>query len=57
MWNIIKGSAGHGIKTNKFLKTRNHAFAKLIAQIIQLRANFPKNRIKAIRMDNAGEFT
>jgi len=39
------------------LSTRNHAFAKLIAQIIRLRASFPKNSIKSIRMDNAGEFT
>jgi len=39
------------------LSTQNHAFAKLIAQIIRLRASFPENRIKAIRMDNAGEFT
>ena len=39
------------------LSTQNHAFAKLIAQIIRLRASFPKNRIKAIRMDNAREFT
>jgi hypothetical protein len=39
------------------LSTRNHVFAKLIAQIIRLRASFPENCIKAIRMDNAGEFT
>ena len=39
------------------LSTWNHAFPKLIAQIIRLRANFPENRIKSIRMDNAGEFT
>ena len=39
------------------LSTWNHAFVKLIAQIIRLRASFPKNRIKAIRMDNAREFT
>jgi hypothetical protein len=39
------------------LSTRNHTFAKLIAQIIRLRASFPENSIKLIRMDNAGEFT
>jgi hypothetical protein len=39
------------------LSTRNHAFAKLIAQIIPLRASFPENRFQSIRMDNAGEFT
>ena len=39
------------------LSTRNHAFARLISQIIQLRANFPDSRIQSIRMDNAGEFT
>ncbi|KAJ1280008.1 hypothetical protein BS78_04G199400 [Paspalum vaginatum] len=39
------------------LSTWNHAFAKFIAQIIRLRAGFSENRIKAVRMDNAGEFT
>ena len=39
------------------LSTRNHAFAKLIAQIIKLRANHPEHRIKTIRMDNAAEFS
>ena len=39
------------------LSTRNHAFPKFIAQIIRLRASFPENRIKSIRIDNAGEFT
>ncbi|KAJ0557827.1 putative RNA-directed DNA polymerase [Helianthus annuus] len=39
------------------LATRNVAFARLLAQIIQLRANFPDNQIRNIRMDNAGEFT
>src|ERR1041384_7391026 len=39
------------------LSTRNHAFAKLISQIIQIRNTFPDHRIKSIHMDNAGEFT
>ena len=39
------------------LSTRNHAIARLMSQIIQLRANFPDSRIKSIRIDNAGEFT
>ncbi|KAJ0575449.1 putative RNA-directed DNA polymerase [Helianthus annuus] len=39
------------------LATRNVAFARLLAQIIQLRAHFPENPIKTIRVDNAGEFT
>ena len=39
------------------LATRNIAFARLLAQIIQLRANFPDYQIKRIRLDNAGEFT
>jgi hypothetical protein len=39
------------------LSTRNHAFAKLITQIIKLRANHPEHRIKSIRMDNAIEFS
>jgi hypothetical protein len=36
------------------LSTWNHAFAKLIAQVIWLRASKPEHRIKSIRMDNAG---
>ena len=39
------------------LSTRNLAFAKLLAQILKLRAHFPDNQIKKIRLDNAGEFT
>ena len=39
------------------LSTRNVAFARLLAQIIKLRAQFPDYPIKSIRMDNAGEFT
>lgn len=39
------------------LSTRNVAFAKLLAQIIKLRAHFPDQHIKCIRLDNAGEFT
>ena len=39
------------------LSTRNLAFAKLLAQILKLRAHFPDNHIKKIRLDNAGEFT
>jgi hypothetical protein len=39
------------------LSTRNHAFSKIIAQIIKLRAHYPEHRIQSIRMDNAAEFT
>ena len=39
------------------LSTRNHAFAKLIAQIIRLKASFPEHQIKSIQMDNAAEFS
>ena len=39
------------------LSTRNMAFAKLLAAIIKLRAQFPDHTIKKIRLDNAGEFT
>ena len=39
------------------LSTRNLAFARLLAQLIGLRAQFPDNPIKTIRLDNAGEFT
>ncbi|CAN1250021.1 Copia protein [Linum perenne] len=39
------------------LSTRNMAFARLLAQLIRLRAHFPDHPIKRIRLDNAGEFT
>jgi transposase InsO family protein len=39
------------------LSTRNIAFARLLAQIIRLRTQFPDYPIQTIRMDNAGEFT
>ena len=39
------------------LSTRNLAFARLLAQLIRLRAQFPDNPIKTITLDNAGEFT
>ena len=39
------------------LSTRNIAFARLLAQIIQLKAQFPNYHIKTIRLDNAGEFS
>ncbi|WCJ38519.1 hypothetical protein M5689_019577 [Euphorbia peplus] len=39
------------------LSTRNMAFARLLAQIIRLRVQFPDYTIKSIRLDNAGEFT
>ena len=39
------------------LSTRNVAFAKLLAQIIRIRAHFSDYPIKSIRLDNAGEFT
>ena len=38
------------------LSTRNNAFAKFIAKLIGLRAQFPNYPIKSIRMDNANEF-
>ena len=39
------------------LSTRNHAFAKIISQIIKLKAHYPEHRIQTIRMDNAAEFS
>lgn len=39
------------------LSTRNAAYAKLLAQIIHLRAHHPDHPIKSICLDNAGEFT
>jgi IS30 family transposase len=38
------------------LLTRNHAFAKIMAQLIKLKAHYPEHRIQSIRMDNATEF-
>ena len=38
------------------LSSRNVSFSKLLAQIIQLRAQLPDHPIKKIRLDNAGEF-
>ena len=40
-----------------FLSTRNVAFAKLLAQIIRLKAQFLYHPIKTILLDNAGEFS
>ena len=37
------------------LSTRNLAYARLLAQIMKLRAYFPDHPIKTIRLDNAGE--
>ena len=39
------------------ISTRNVVFARLLAQMIKLRAQFPDYPIKTIRLDNAGEFT
>jgi hypothetical protein len=40
-----------------FLSTCNHVFAKFMTQVIRLKANYPKYRIKGIRMDNVAEFS
>ena len=39
------------------LSSRNVVFARLLAQIIRFRAQFPDHPIKTIRLDNAGEFS
>jgi hypothetical protein len=39
------------------LSTRNHAFAKIMAQVIRLKTCFPENQIQSIRLDNATEFS
>ena len=39
------------------LLTRNVAFARLLAQMIKLLAQFPDYSIKTIRLDNVSEFT
>jgi transposase InsO family protein len=39
------------------LSTYNHAFTKFMTQVIRLKVNYPKYRIKSIHMDNAAEFS
>jgi len=39
------------------LSTCNYAFAKIMAQLIKLKAHYPKYWIQSIRMDNAAEFS
>jgi hypothetical protein len=39
-----------------FLSTCNHAFAKIITQVIRLRAHNPKHQIQSIQINNAAEF-
>ena len=39
------------------LLTQNHVFAKIIVQVIKLKAQHPEHQIKSIRMDNAAEFS
>jgi hypothetical protein len=38
------------------LLTQNHAFAKIMAQVISLKASFSENQIQSIRLDNATKF-
>ena len=40
-----------------FIINSQHGFARLLAQIIRLKAQFSDYTIKTIRLDNAGEFT
>jgi hypothetical protein len=35
----------------------NHAFAKIMSQVIRLEANFSEHRIQSIRLDNVTEFS
>jgi peptide/histidine transporter 3/4 len=39
------------------LSTRNHAFAKIVAQVIKLKAQHPEHQIRSIQMDNAAKFS
>ena len=39
------------------LFTKNVVFARLLAQMTKLRAQFPDYPIKTMRLDNAGKFT
>jgi hypothetical protein len=39
------------------LSTRNHAFAKIMTQVIRLKENFPEHRLQSIQLDNATKFS
>jgi hypothetical protein len=39
------------------LSTLNHAFAKFMMQVIQLKVNYLEYMIKSIHMDNVAEFS
>jgi hypothetical protein len=39
------------------LSTRNHAFAKIMTQVIRLKAHYPEHQIQKIRLDNVAEFS
>jgi hypothetical protein len=39
------------------LSTRNYVFAKMMTQVIKLKASFTENRIQSIRLNNATEFS
>jgi hypothetical protein len=39
------------------LSTRNHAFVKIMTQVIRLKAHYPEHKIQKIRLDNAAEFS
>ena len=39
------------------LSTRNHAFAKIVAQVIKLKAQYREHQTRSIQMDNAAEFS
>jgi hypothetical protein len=39
------------------LSTQNHAFAKIMAQVIRLKGIFSEHQIQSIRLDNAKEFS
>ena len=64
MRKIIERSHGHPLKNQKILLShvclisiRNIVFARLLAQMIKLQAQFPDYPITAIKFDNANEFT
>jgi hypothetical protein len=39
------------------LSTRNHAFTKIMAQVIKLKANFSKHQMQSIRLYNVADFS
>ena len=54
---VLINASTHWSHVCLFFSARNVVFARLLAQIIQLKAQFPDHLIKTICLDNASEFS